>query len=167
MFSVEILLDPLSEQAVRDEWDRLIDAGLPSTGRQTAPSNRPHITVAVRERVDASAVASVADALPLELALGGILLFGHSGRFVVTRQVIASAALLELHRRVAGIAGPAEPRYANTAPDQWTPHVTLARRVPAEQVATMLAVLESRPITGRATGLRVWDAVAKTVTTLR
>ena len=50
MFSVEILLDPVSEAAVRAQWMRLVEAGLPSAGRQTAPSNRPHITLAVRER---------------------------------------------------------------------------------------------------------------------
>src|SRR4051794_15365587 len=72
VFSVEILLDPVLERAVRDEWALLIEAGLPSAGRQTAPSNRPHITLAVRERVDAAAFAPVAEGLPLDLELGGI-----------------------------------------------------------------------------------------------
>lgn len=167
MFSVEILLDPVSEAAVREQWTRLVEAGLPSAGRQTAPSNRPHITLAVRERVDAAAFAPVGDSLPFGLELGGVLLFGHRDRFVVTRQVVVSTRLLDLHRHVAEIAGPPEPAYANTAPDQWTPHVTLARRVPAAQVAEALGVLDPRPIAGRATGLRVWDAATKTVTTLR
>ncbi|QIG39833.1 2'-5' RNA ligase family protein [Microbacterium sp. 4R-513] len=166
MFSVELLLDPGSERAVRDEWTRLVEAGLPSAGRQTAPSNRPHVTLAVRERVDASTLSSVADALPLEIELGGMLLFGRD-RFVLARQVIVSAALLELHREIARIVGPPEPHYANTGPDHWTPHVTLARRMSAPQVAQALEALDARPIAGQATGLRVWDATAKTVTTLR
>src|SRR6478609_7725451 len=115
MFSVEILLDPASEEAVHDEWARLIEAGLPSAGRQTAPSNRPHITLAVRERLDASALPSLASAavvLPFDLELGGILLFGHADRFVLARQVIVTARLLELHRAVAEIAGVPEPSFA-------------------------------------------------------
>lgn len=165
MFSVELLLDPAAEQSVRAEWTRLIEAGLPSAGRQTAPSNRPHITLAVRDEVDAASFATVGD-LPFELELGGILLFGHHDHFVVTRQVIVSAALLELHREVARIAGPPEPRYANTAPDRWSPHVTLARRVRSRQVGDALAVLQPRGVMGAASGVRVWDATAKTVTTV-
>ena len=167
MFSVELLLDPASEQVVRDEWQRLIEAGLPSAGRQRAPSNRPHITLAVRERVDAASLAPLADALPLGLEIGGSLLFGHRERFVLARQVVVSSALLSVHRDVARIVGPPEPRYANTAPDHWTPHVTLARRMHPGEVAGALAVLDGRPIAGQAAGLRVWDAAAKTVTTLR
>jgi 2'-5' RNA ligase len=167
MFSVELLLDPASERAVRDQWASLADAGLPSAAQHTGPSNRPHITLAVRERVDAASLAPLADALPFDLELGGILLFGHHGRFVVTRQVIVSAALLELHRHIAAIAGPPEPPYANTAPDHWTPHVTLARRVAGDQIEGVLAAVGSVPIAGQASGLRVWDAGEKTVTTLR
>jgi len=166
VFSVEILLDPASEADVRDEWARLIEAGLPSAGRQATPSNRPHITLAVRERVDASSLAPVAEDLPFDLDLGGTLLFGRRDSFVLTRQVIVSAALLDVHRRVAAIVGPAEPRYQVTAPDHWTPHVTLARRMSADQVAEALAAVPSHPISARATGLRVWDAAARTVTTL-
>ena len=88
MFSAELLFDPDSEQSVRDDWARLLDAGLPSAGRHTAPSNRPHITLVVREWMDAAALAPLADSLPIRLDLGGVLLFGHRDRFVLARQVV-------------------------------------------------------------------------------
>lgn len=164
MFSAELLLDLASEGTVIAQWAQLIEADLPSAGRHTGASNRPHITLAVREWMDAAALAPAASALPLPVTLGGTLLFGHGGRFVLARQVVVSGGLLALHRRVAEIVGPAEPRYATTRPDEWTPHVTLGRRLSAEQVGLALSVLSADPIEGTAVGLRVWDAVAKVVT---
>lgn len=167
MFSVEVTFDAAAEDAVRADWARLIEAALPSSGRNPSPSNRPHVTVAVRDDVDPSVVADVADILPLPLDLSGVLLFGRRGQFVLTRQVVVTQALLDLHRQVAHRLGPPEPRYANTAPDRWSPHVTLARRLDADRLAHALAVIDAPPIAAEAIGLRVWDATAKQITTLR
>ncbi len=45
MRTVELLLDPGLDQGVRDLWDRLRDAGLPSLAAHPHPTNRPHLTV--------------------------------------------------------------------------------------------------------------------------
>ena len=166
MFSVELLPDARLDAALRGEWLRLIDAGLPSAGRNQAPSNRPHITLAVRERLEVTALTGLADLLPLPVELGGMLLFGRARRFVLTRQVVPSAALLALHAGVAARLGPPEARYANTAPDRWSPHMTLARGLDAEQLALALRVIEHPPLAGEGRALRVWDAAARTITTL-
>ena len=166
MFSVELLPDVTVDRAVRDDWERLIAEGLPSSGRHPGSSNRPHLTLAVRSAVDPEVLGEVASGLPVPLELGGVLLFGHGRRFVLARQVVVSAALLEIHRAVASRVGPAEGRYANTSPDRWTPHLTLARGLTAEQVGTALARIEAARVVGEATGLRVWDATAKVVTTI-
>jgi 2'-5' RNA ligase len=163
VFSVELLPDARLDSALRAEWSRLIDAGLPSAGRHQAPSNRPHVTLAVRERLD---VTALVDSLPLPIELGGVLLFGRARRYVLTRQVVPSAALMELHAGIAARLGPPEARYANTAPDRWSPHMTLARGLDAEQLALALHVIEHPPLAGEGRALRVWDAAARTVTTL-
>lgn len=167
MFSVELLADSVIEDAIRDEWRRLTDAGLPSAGRNPAVSSRPHVTLAVRDRLDAAGLDALGAMLPLPLSVGGVLLFGHRGRFVLARQIVPTAELLGLHARLAATIGPPEPRYANTAPGAWSPHITLARRLDAEQVSTALRALRSVPRSGEAAGLRIWDADAKVVTTLR
>lgn len=167
MFSVELLSDSAIEDAIRDEWRRLADTGLPSAGRNPAASNRPHVTLAVRDRLDAAGLDALGTLLPLPLSVGGVLLFGHRGRFVLARQIVPTAELLALHARVAAAIGPPEPRYANTAPGAWSPHITLARRLDAGQVGTALRAMRSAPLSGEATGLRIWDADAKVVTTLR
>jgi 2'-5' RNA ligase len=167
MFSVELVPDAATERAVREDWERLRIAGLPSAGRNPSPSNRPHVTVAVRDDLDVGALAGEAQLLPLPLELGGIVLFRHAARVVVARQVIVTAELLRFHAAVAERLGPPAPRYATTATGRWTPHVTLARSVPAERLPEVMAAVDAPHVLGEATGLRVWDAGAKAITTLR
>lgn len=167
VFSVEATLDPALESAVLADWAALIDAELPSAGRHSSASNRPHVTLAVRGVVDPAALAGVERALPFAIELGGIVLFPGSRGIVVARLVVMSAPLMALHAEVATRVGEAEPAYANTAPDRWTPHVTLARRVAPAQLPAAFERIASAPPTGAVTGLRVWDAAAKRITTLR
>ncbi len=167
MFSVELVLDADAERAVREDWDRLLAADLPSAGRNPAPSNRPHVTLAVRGHLDPAAFTDVVELLPVPIELGGVLLLGHRDRFILTRHIVVNRPLLEVHRAVAELAGPPEPRYSNTAPDRWTPHVTLARGLNATRLATALRLISHRHVMGEATGLRVWNAEERVVTTLR
>lgn len=166
MFSVELLPDSEIELAVRDDWNRLIEAGLPSSGRNPSPSSHPHVTLAARDRVEAAAVAGIAGLLPVPLELGGVLLFGHGRHLVLSRQIVVTAALLAVHREVARTLGPPEARYANTGIDRWTPHVTLASGVRPETLPLVLKAIAAPHMIGAAVGLRVWDASAKVVTTL-
>lgn len=167
MFSVELLPDAETEDSVRADWDRLLGADLPSSGRNPAPSNRPHVTLAVRDSLEPSAFATVAGLLPIPLELGGILVLGRRDRFILARHVVVTSALLECHRAVSELAGSPEPRYLNTGPDRWTPHVTLARGLTAVRLATALRIIRAPHTVGEATGLRVWNAGDRTVTTLR
>ena len=167
MFSVELLPDAATEASVRDDWDRLLGADLPSSGRNPAPSNRPHVTLAVRDSLDPWVFGGVSDLLPIPLELGGLLVLGRRDRFILARHVVVTSALLECHWAVSVLAGRPEPRYLNTGPDRWTPHVTLARGLTAQRLATALRTIRAANIVGEATGLRVWNADERTVTTLR
>jgi hypothetical protein len=73
---------------------------------------------------------------------------------------VASAALLLLHERVLEVAIDAVP---TSRPGLWTPHVTLARRVTAEQVGIAHALLGT-PADGTFTAARFWNGDSKTVT---
>lgn len=167
VFSVEILPAVEIDDAVRSDWAALIDAGLPSAGRHPSESNRPHVTVAVRDELDPSAVAPLADLLPVDCALGGAVVFAAGERFVLARPVVMTRRLLDLHAAAVELVGPPPAHYAVTAVDRWTPHVTLARRMTAEQIGQALALVGAESVAGAITGLRVWDAAAREVTTLR
>lgn len=164
--SLELVFDDGSDAAVREEWNALSAADLPSQARHTGESNRPHITLLVRSHLLDFAGVAVSASLPLELSLGAPLLFGAGRTRVVARSVVPSKGLLALHEQVHDIAGPGEDA-DHTRPGAWTPHVTLARRVPLDRVGDALRVLgESAPLERSVTavGIRRWETATKTVT---
>ncbi len=166
VFSVELLPDPELDRAVREDWDRLLGADLPSSGRNPAPSNRPHLTLAVRDGLEPSAFAGITDMLPIAVELGGVVILGHRNRYVLARHVVVTAPLLAVHRTVAELAGTPQPHYSNTGIDRWTPHMTLARGLTAERLAKAMRLIRAPNLIGQAIGARVWDADARTVTML-
>ena len=161
--SIELLLDPDSDAAVRRVWTKLADAELPSQAANKSPSNRPHISLVVAERIDADVdilLRPIAQRLPIRCVVGAPLLFG-GPRFTVARLVVPSAELLSLHADAHDaclphlLPGP----MAHTTPGAWTPHVTLCRRMDPAQLAKALTVVKklTRDIRGEFVGMRHWD----------
>jgi 2'-5' RNA ligase len=166
--SVELLLDDELDAAVRAQWATLVAAGLPSQARHTGETNRPHVTLTVASSVqpyiEIALKSALTGRLPLSVQLGGLLCFaGRDGRLVLTRSVVPTIELLELQAVAADLFGAQPGTSPQLEPGQWSPHVTLARKMTAEQVGSALAVLgESPTLTGTAVGIRRWDSDART-----
>ena len=163
--SVELLLDPATEAVVLGEWALLAEAGLPTEQRpEPSPSHRPHVTLwagpAVSEEVDAALPTLVAG-LELPLLLGSLLVFGRRrGQVVLVRQVVTNVALLGLQTRVAERCG-TDPD-SHFAAGRWSPHVTLARRVPVDLLGEVVATLGAVPdVSAISRSCRRWDGDAK------
>lgn len=157
--TVELLLDEQLDASVREAWRELAEAGLPSLAGHTSPSNRPHVTLAVASQLPAELdeeLATVARQLPLQLRLGGLLLFPHR-RVVVARLVVPSAALLALHTAVQAVTAACPAPAAFQRPGAWTPHVTLARAVVPENLDDVVRALDLTERSGLGTTLRRWD----------
>lgn len=170
MYSVELVLDGAADRAVRADWAALLNAGLPSQGRHTGPSNRPHLTLAltasapdpVRDRLTA-----IAAELPLPATVGAVLVFGHrqlsdAGRathptLILSRLVVPDSALLALQQRVVGALDEPVDRHGTFRAGAWTPHVTLGRRFTPAHVAAALQVVGAAGGHGALTRLRLWD----------
>ena len=102
--SIELLFDADTEATLRRIWDDLSAADLPSR----IPAGRPHVTLAVAERIEPDVDAllrPVAQRLPLGCTVGAPLLFGQSNA-ILARLVVPSADLLALHAEVHRICGP-------------------------------------------------------------
>ena len=177
--SIELLLDEATEAALRATWATLADAGLPSLASHTGESNRPHVTLAVTDEQGfehaAKGLRAVFEGWELAGAgvaatIGSPVLFGgHRSRWVLARQVVPSRPLLTLHaavHRALQQHAPDVPVVAQTRPDAWTPHVTLARRTLAERLGEALDVLDVEALPCRVVGARLWDSPTKTVTAL-
>jgi 2'-5' RNA ligase len=159
--SIELTLDDTTDAAIRTDWAALAAAGLPSLASHTSESNRPHISVAVGADLEpGGALTEAFGALPLTLRFAGFTSFAAGrGSFVLARSVVVSRALLDVHCAVhATQRGALE----LTLPDRWTPHVTLARRLSAEQLGRALAVLPAASA-GLITGARLWDNQTRTL----
>lgn len=157
--SVELLPDADAEAHVRADWRLLDEAGLASQARHRSPSNRPHVTLAAVPQLTSSQEEEIAavcrDHLPLAAFLGPLGVFGRDP-VVLVRLVMVNAELLGLHTRVAASASVDPARRG--APGRWVPHVTLAHRMPREQVTRALAMLGSDDVPVSFVHARRWDA---------
>lgn len=162
--SVEILLDDALDAAVRREWEILLEADLPSQARHRGESNRPHITVSVADEFEEldSRIARTPVDVQFSVRLGPFVVF-RGKHATLARLVIPSTELLSLHRAVSALVGSAHGARAHTAAGQWTPHVTLARRLSEGELVETLRRLDSVPavLTGSAKALRRWDGTRK------
>lgn len=171
MVSLELLLDPSTEARIRAEWQALADAGLSSLAAHPSPSNRPHITLVVRPSLRQLTREELSEliALPLALTIGDPIFFGAGERRVLVRPVVLTEDLQHLHATLHAIAGVGE-FPAHTRPGEWTPHISLARRIRVDAIPQALAILDDvgdRAATpAKATRLRRWDAASATVTNL-
>lgn len=162
--SVELLLDPVSESAVRAQWQLLADAGLPSQASHHGPSNRPHITLFVAREVPAEIDEQLKrrfSAPDFEVRLGGYVVFGGK-QMVLARSVIPSRALLHLHREIAEATAGSTALPAHVEPGGWTPHVTLARRVEPARLGEAIGLVGTDVILGHSGAIRRWDGERKT-----
>ena len=170
MRTVELVCDDDVDRVVRDTWHRLRAAGLPSLATNEHPTNRPHLTLAEADDVPDDAVRELlAEALPLGLALGAVGVFRTRRGAAVHAVVVPDPALVELHRRVHALLVEAscDPR-AHLAPGSWAPHVSVALRVPDEQVGACLDVLGRglQGTTGAWTAARSYTSDVRTVVDL-
>ncbi|MFI5508591.1 2'-5' RNA ligase family protein [Mycobacterium sp. NPDC051804] len=164
--SVELLFDRDTDAAIRRIWDDLTGVGVRSQAAHRAPSNRPHVTLTVAEAMDESvndALRPLLRRLPLGSTIGAPMLFGRRD-FTLVRLIVPSAELLSLHAEVQNTCLPHMPAgpLPHSEPGQWTPHVTLARRVPPDQLESALTLKSvGHPLSATVVGLRHWDGNSK------
>lgn len=168
MRSIELVFDDPTDSLVRADWARLAATGLPSLAAHNSPSNSPHITLAAGADLGADAGLDAAPAgpwqrLPMDVTFSGAIVFpAGAGKYVLARSVLLTGPLLDLHRLLhQGLSG----ALPLTCPGAWTPHVTISRRIPGQQLGAAMDLLDLR-LEGRCTGARLWDSSTKTVTPL-
>jgi 2'-5' RNA ligase len=160
--SVELLFDAETEASVRRLWDDLTDAGVRSLANSKSPSNRPHVTLSVAEDMDGAvddALRAVLHRLPFGCTIGAPMLFGREP-FTLVRLVVPAAELLALQAEVHGVCLPhmSSGPLPHAEPGQWSPHVTLARRVPSDKLSDALSLSRiSHNLKCTAVALRHWD----------
>ncbi|GAA4604499.1 hypothetical protein BJY16_005030 [Actinoplanes octamycinicus] len=156
MHTVELLLDPALERGVRDLWETLREAGLPSLAGHPHPTNRPHLTL-----LTARSLAGLPPLpLPVAARLGPVRMLGRA----LVREVEPTAELRDLQGAASAALAAAEPW---PPPGGWVPHVSLALKVPPDRIEPALRVLaDLPPARGRFVAARSYDTRSRTVTGL-
>ena len=166
MRTVELLGDEELDRAVRAAWRRLNQAGFSSLAQHRHPTNRPHPTLASAGQFPPPPPPRSPGprVLPIQVRLGGLHFFG--GRAgVLAWAVDDDGALRELQTRVWSALDGAG-RQPQHEPGQWTPHISLARRVPPGQAALAAQAVGAVAASGALAGARSYDNVTRTVTPL-
>lgn len=106
-YSVELFFTSAAEEAVRNIWAQLDSAALPSLTKRSHRNHRPHIALAVSDRLplDDSILSSLSGALSereAEMQLGPVAAFPGSGGVLVLSAIV-TPRLLELHQKVYDI----------------------------------------------------------------
>jgi 2'-5' RNA ligase len=145
--SVELTLDSAAEAALVAQWDRLAAAGLTRPKRPEPYGHHlPHVTLYASDAIPEAAepvLPEIVAGIDLTVRIGALMIFGpRNGECILVRQVPASVELLQLQQQVA-VACEADPA-GQFGRGHWSPHVTLARRLPSDQVGKAVRVLGSR-----------------------
>lgn len=162
--SIELLLDPAADTAIRAAWQMLADAGLPSQMQVRSPTNRPHVTLLAAQRISPDVdevLRGLADRFPIACVVGAPLVFG-GPRLTLARLIVPTAELLALHEKVYRLALPyvaGEP-FGHCRPGHWTAHATLGRRLTTEQIGPAVTVVTGtgNDLSASVAGLRRWDS---------
>lgn len=153
-FALELSFEEPGDRAVREQWAALQDAGLPSQADHKGMTNAPHLTLVAARTIPAPVVelAGRLITLPAVLTVRGLVLFGEGSRITV-------AHLIEPDAELAAVVTQLRAAVPDVRHPVWTPHLTLARRVPRDKVAAVLEVLHAaEPVRAlTATRLRWWD----------
>jgi 2'-5' RNA ligase len=163
---VELTLDASAEAALVAQWDRLAAVGVAKPQRSDPEGHhRPHLTLyaadAIPEPAESELREIVAD-LDLTVRVGAVMVFGpRNGACILVRQVLASVELLQLQQRVALICE-ADPK-GQFGAGRWSTHITLARRIPSDDVGKAVSVLGSHgEVNARIQRCRRWDGNRRT-----
>lgn len=137
--AVCLLLDDAADRAVRQLWQRLERAGVPTLQTHTHGQHVPHLTLASLRDYDLDAVREVLVDLPeqppTDVHLDAL------GMFRRSRCWLAPAASAELSGRqqavVGTLASTGADLHRNYRPGSWVPHLTLAPRLQLDDLAVV------------------------------
>ncbi len=142
-FAIQLFFDPASDTAVRNLWAELASTGLPYPLSDSG--NRPHFSLAIYGEINTTVCADLLNSFaqnraPFALSIASLGIFPGE-QAVVFLAPIASPHLLDLQRQVHQLlqdTGALPSSYY--LPGHWTPHCTLATRVPPQFISQAVTI---------------------------
>lgn len=168
--AVCLLFDDRGERAVRALWDRLEDLGVSTLRSHTHGRHVPHLSYAVLRTWDLEAVRGVVGALPdcgeLDLQFDALGTFRRGRAWLVPS--VTTELVTRQERAVAALSDSGSDLHKHYLPGVWTPHLTIAPRVPLGALPVLAAaVYDVLPLQVRAERAALVDASTGRVHPLR
>lgn len=143
--------DPATSAAIRAIWDELAAQDLPSLATRTHRRHQPHCSLTVAENLpveEALAAVGAVPARPLRLRVESVGVFPNMGTLFLA-PVVNPELLAEQRRVHSAVAPHAQQPWPYFEPGAWTPHITLAWSLTADELAVAIPLVLARiPITG-------------------
>ncbi|HLZ09859.1 MAG TPA: 2'-5' RNA ligase family protein [Chloroflexota bacterium] len=144
--AIELFLDEPGADVVRQIWREISDAAI--SAYLASSEVRPHVTLAVGDRVDAPAVQAVLKdwsvvTSPRDVQFRSVGLTPAEQVNVFLSPIITADLLdlhAQLHQKVAGLVERSWDRYL---PSSWIPHCTLVERIPPNHVSRTLEIVRN------------------------
>lgn len=147
---VVLWLDPTTGRRVRSISSRLEGVGLAGVSVDENRPDRPHVSLIVADALDLDGTLAAIGPTPLApveilIEAVGLVVGGH-----LLLTITPSVSLLDeqsrVHRAVQQFATNSWPHYE---PDRWLPHLTMARGLLPDQLATAIEIVAAElPIDG-------------------
>lgn len=168
--AVCLLFDRPTERVLRQLWQRLEARGVQTPATHTHGRHVPHLSMAVLRSWDLetvrAAVEALPDAGPATVRFDAVAAFRRGRMNLVP--AVTSRLVARQERIVAALGASEDELHKHYVPGIWTPHVTVATRVPLEQTPLVIeAAYEIVPLTGVLTHAALVDAGTGTVHPLK
>jgi 2'-5' RNA ligase superfamily len=141
--AVCLLFDARTERALRALWDRLEGLGVPTLRSHTHGRHVPHLSYAVLRGWDLDRVRDAVCALPagepMNLQLDALGTFRRGRTWLVPS--VTSELVGRQERVVRAVAAAGADLHKHYLPGVWTPHCTLAPRVPLTALPIVAAAV--------------------------
>ena len=159
-FAVELYLDPATEVIIRQVWDRLADAWVSASMRESG--YRPHVSLGVSETLDLEGASAALEVLaqqqpPFTMTFSSLGIFLNA-EATVFLGVTVTPALLAFHSEFQTRFQPyARGLWGHYRVGAWVPHCTLAFGLPLTQVPAAVAIAQEMtlPIQAQALALGI------------
>jgi 2'-5' RNA ligase len=168
--AIEMYFDDQADAAVRDMWQVLADAGLPSLATATHRRHRPHVSLAVAESLADADLARLRSALAVRKPVLPLYVLGtfpgHGGALFLG--VPVTTELLAFHAGVhAALDGQPVEHWPYYQPGNWVPHCTLAEGLDKAAAAKAFGLLQGyEPITATVGQAGIKDTATGAITLL-
>ena len=141
--AVCLLFDSRAERTLRLLWDRLEDLGVPTLRSHTHGRHVPHLSYVVLRSWDHDrvrrALAALPPADPVQVQLDALGVFRRGRAWLVPS--VSSELVLRQERVVHAARTTGAELHRHYEPGVWTPHVTLAPRVPLTALPVVAAAV--------------------------